>query len=390
MHRIFKTLSSTLVVLLLVSALLVPASADAGEATRPSSPTETAAPVEALEAFRGWYYGAEPFPDATYGDALVAAVEGRTDVAEAYFYIGRMQEMGMLGSSVPAGWYIRRAAEGGHPAAVVRMAQHDLAVSQTPEAVDETLKILRDHLDRGEADAAYSLGLLHHRGLYGVPADPDLAERYYRQAIALGHVRPYGNLAELYKQRGDIDAALAALRAGAEEGDGRVMSTLADLYRDGRFVEQDLAKEIDLRYQAARTREPASLRRYAVMLNEGYGPMDRDADAARRTLDLAVSYGDAEARRLRAVSLLRGGFGYTLDPAEGVRQLRELAERGQKQDAEAMRELAELYVDGLHVGRDLDEARRLLRQAADAGDTAASVRLGELNRAAAPATRPGG
>lgn len=152
----------------------------------------------------------------------------------------------------------------------------------------------------GEARAAYMLGLAHASG-NGVTKDRQLAEKWYERAIAGGRPEAYAALAELLledpKQLADA-RAIELLDKGVEAEQPAAMNLRAWLYSEGRGGPQNQALAADLAQQSA-------------------------------------LLGDAWGKYMAGDRLMRGE-GVDADRALGERYLREAADAGIAQAAEAL------------------------------------------------------
>jgi TPR repeat protein len=196
------------------------------------------------------------------------------------------------------------------------------------------------------------------------------------------------------------DADLAPLIALASKGQSQVAGTIGSmLFSADRF--SDAAPWV---IRGAAAGDPESQRRYAWLLEEGYG-VERDPAAAVRWLEAAAAGGNTQAMQqlaLRAGGLgdwaaaeqwLLGGMRYNdLDsalqlatyygeghpglskkPAEGVALLERLDAAMDR--VEIRQVLADMYAKGKGVPADTAKARALLAKDAEAGDRRSQLLL---------------
>lgn len=116
--------------------------------------------------------------------------------------------------------------------------------------------------DAGDAWAMASLADVYRDGKI-VPKDLKKAFGLYNEALEKGNSSVVGKLGDLYYRNSaalDLDPAkaVALYEQGAEAGDAWAMASLADVYRDGKVVTQDLAKALKL-YEEALSKGNASV-----------------------------------------------------------------------------------------------------------------------------------
>lgn len=121
--------------------------------------------------------------------------------------------------------FLERAAAAGSPEAQFELGK--LYERGTGVAVDHVraLELYRAAADQDFADAINDLGFMHYQGILGLPADPQVALRYFERAADLRHPQAQFNFAALIDDghianKGPKDAAkylYAALRSGSTD-----------------------------------------------------------------------------------------------------------------------------------------------------------------------------
>ncbi|WP_281977880.1 tetratricopeptide repeat protein, partial [Pseudorhizobium flavum] len=148
--------------------------------------------------------------------------------------------------------------------------------------------------------------------------------------VMIGDYRSQGIVVEA-----DRDAALEAYQNAADKGDVYALVRLAEASRDG-------------------------------------GLMDRDPERSIGLFQRAIDAGHVSARRILGESHLRGRFGARSSPDEGLALLRQAQSLG---DQSAPVTLANLYLYGTGVPKDVTRALELLAEAASNGNSNAAKTL---------------
>lgn len=206
---------------------------------------------------------------------------------------------------------------------------------------------------RGDAEANFSLGLLHEDGL-GTPVDMQRALAHYETAARAGSGRAQYRLGLLHaagtRVPRDVDAARRWLQLAAAQDDQDARRLLATLDAEaaaehGPLVQAemahaagDYARAAQLLAEPAAAGEPRALVRLAWMNEAGQG-MPRNLDEAARLFRRAAEAGDAEGQYALAV-MLETGRGQPRDPAQAARWLRRSADQGYAPAVAAARALA--------------------------------------------------
>jgi TPR repeat protein/uncharacterized caspase-like protein len=172
------------------------------------------------------------------------------------------------------------------------------------------------------------------------------------------------------QQYGD---ALPLMRRAADAGSVAAMTSLGDMYVDGRGVAKDEAEAMRLFRRAADSGNAAAISNLGIMYQDGRGVVQDDLEAIR-LYRKAAALGDAGAMN-NLGHMYGNGRGVAKDEAEALRLYRKAAGLG---DPGAMNSLAWMYSNGRGVAKDEAEAARLYRKAADAGHASAMYHLGVM------------
>jgi TPR repeat protein len=212
-------------------------------------------------------------PRAQYlmgGIALQGASPGQTDEAGAM------------------NWYRKAAAQG------LPEAQRDLAfllLTDKPPKIAEAVAFYRQAADRGDAEAAYQLGVLYDRG-QGVRPDAAQRNAWWQKAADLNYAPALLALAEMARA-GDGMAksepvAVGYYRRAAERGSGAAALHYARALRDGTGVTRDAAQAWEWFSFALGQGSNASLREERDRLSAQVPPPARAAAEQRATQRLAA------------------------------------------------------------------------------------------------------
>lgn len=229
---------------------------------------------------------------------------------------------------------VEQDAAAGEPNAQFLMAGVLLDALGPNEHYAEAADLLKKASDQGQPTAAYWLGRIRDKGMYGTPVDHAEALYWYRMADALEHPEAAGMLCSLYADGTgvprDPQQALIYCRKGAERGSGWAMNRLGYMYSWGIAVPRDQDKAFEWIMKAAVS---------------GYTAAERE---------IALRY--------------LHGIGTKPDPVEAMQWLSRAADQG---DAQAFVELGTIYRDGTTGTVDLPKAAMWFRMAADKGNAAA-------------------
>ncbi|MBO5689380.1 MAG: sel1 repeat family protein [Lentisphaeria bacterium] len=263
-----------------------------------------------------------------------------------------------------------------------------LAVSPLCSAGSDAL---RDAAARGDADAAFRLGLEYYAGTALRLKNPEVAVYWFRKAAEKGNIPAYYNLGicqehgigaeksriaayHAYRKAADGGLVQAQLRCAEILQTGLPEEHFADRTVPGINADPEQAMAL-FRKLAAQQIIPAQ-RSLAKMLLARPPAMRtaEDTQEAFRNLQAAANAGDNTAKRLLA-ECYRNGVGVSPDPEKNAQLLQEAADSG---DKEAMCELAHLLEYGIGITPDEAKAFAYLQKAADAGIARAQSRLGDF------------
>jgi hypothetical protein len=310
-------------------------------------------PVQPAEAQR-WYAlaAAQGHREARLALGRLAVSAGQTEAAAAHYRqaaeAGSAEAAWCLAGllDTPAapmadrlqarGWRAR-AEQGGHPPALLALAQDD-----SRQAADAEL---REHALQRAAEA-------------GLPE----AQRCWGQRLLARAAGSHPDAPGLQRQ------AAEWLQRAARQGDAAALTAVAMAYRQGLGVTPDLSLGLQLLHEARHQGDPGAAWQLALLHAAGCADVPRDPAQAVQLCREAAEAGFVPAQATLGVLLAAQG-----DPAAAVQAWREAAEAG---DPEAQVNLATALQQGRGTRADPAEAFRWLLKAADSGLAAAQARLG--------------
>jgi len=308
-----------------------------------------------------------------------------------------------------AGECFKEAAEMGHARARYMMGLFRYNGWGMEEVDAEAFRWFRLSAEQGVTEAEYWLGFLYETGT-GVKKDYDEAMRWMSRAAAKGHTEALQRVGDLYGDgKGctrDTDKALSYWTKAAEQGDVYSMTCIGDEYlkrndreqaeawfrkaedagstyardqlddmgvlsnatRAGMEKSAALKAEIALAAETARADAAAACERGTELFREG------SITYAREWLAAAVENGSAEAA-YQLSELSRKDWDYFARERDErtLYWLRRAAEMGHR---EGMGRLGwTLAIGALGADVNLEEALRLVKQAAELGDTTSAAIL---------------
>jgi len=195
------------------------------------------------------------------------------------------------------------------------------SAAPTTLTADVEIAALRKQADAGNAEAQFTLGVLHDRGARGLLQDYELATSWYRKSADQGHAPAQYDLGVRYVAgrgiRTDDAQAVVWFRKAADQGNAQAQYELGLRFFNGAGVPRDVAQAL------------VWFRKAALVRDE-----------------------EAQAEYERGVELF-SGRGVLQDRAQALVWFRKAAERGQPQ---AQYQLGRMYREGDGVPRDDLEA----------------------------------
>ena len=259
------------------------------------------------------------------------------------------------------------------------------------ETVAESLRILKEKAENGDAKANYDLAYVYENGIAGIEKEMSEAIRLYTLSAEAGYAPAQNYLGFCY-YRGDgvvrdADKALYWIQKAADQGDVKGFNNLGWLLLEGDGVVHDAKKAAYWFSRASEEGLPTAQCQLADLYKSGIGvPQDSLMADSLYHKSMYAGLADAE-RKLLAMNHLK----YTKLNADDALSLGrkyyygthfllattlfEIAEA--KGSVRAKTFLGECYAHGRGVGYDFDKALEFYYDAALAGDAPAQFIIAE-------------
>ena len=245
-------------------------------------------------------------------------------------------------------------------------------------AADErdSLQLLRELADAGNAHAMYLLGRLYAGGIATVRDDAEAA-RWYRKGADAGDISATAGLAiALLDGRGvaaDQQEGVRLLRAAAAKDNIVAMHRLGLVLAEGKITAKDPLEAVRLLTKAAEAGYVPSMFELGRAYYNGTG-VQADPSKAALWYKQAADLGNSGAMA-NLGWLYEHGKGVELDVAKAVALYSRSVELN---NSGAMVNLGLLHQQGKGVAADIPKAAALFKRAADLGNAAGMVNLGLL------------
>jgi len=255
----------------------------------------------------------------------------------------------------------------------------------------------RDFFDRaaqqGNSDAMDNLGLLYENG-FGVEQNPTTAADWYRKAAAAGNADAMGRIGVLaHDGRGvpkDLNQAREWYEKGSAHGSSRATTNLGLLYARADGVNRDFDRARTLYQNAIDAGSPGAMTEMGILYDNGDG-VTKDPAQARSWYEKGAAAGDPYAM-VYLGDIYGSGRGVGRDPKQSrewydkasaavipyavdlnVNERRIIAGR-----ALGLLRIGDLYRFPDAGAADNTEAEKWYRKSADAGNSFALFRLGQI------------
>lgn len=212
----------------------------------------------------------------------------------------------------------------------------------------------------GNAEYMRVLGDIYSSNGHGVKQDFGKAVYWYEKGAAAGDLPSALRLADLYygcdKVERDFNKAFVLYDKAKEGGSAHALSRLGQMYLNGWGTEKDQAQARSLLQRAAEQGDREACYEYAHLIREEDG--EKSAEYLQKAA--AQSYGKA------AWELAQGLLGQ--ESADVKALMRYLTAAAYGGYAEAAFTVAEYYMNGVRVGKNLNYAKSYYLLAAELGD----------------------
>ncbi len=166
--------------------------------------------------------------------------------------------------------------------------------------------------------------------------------------------------------------AVKRIQALAEAGDAKAMFHMGKLFVHGIGLPQDMRNAEKWYHKAAEAGEMRAACNMGWLYLYGFGEISQNKDEAFRLLSLGAENGMYIAKASLGLMLLTGD-GRPADPARGLQLLRESFEEGY---TNAGNHLADAYLSGQHIPREVEVGHDWLTKVAATGDEKTMAILG--------------
>jgi len=257
------------------------------------------------------------------------------------------------------------------------------ALEEAKKAFDLALRTREESLDQNAASIiGYYLVLLDE-----APRDTKALSAAC-DAVLAGYPFPAGkSVAMVAKARVLLNArqgdkAVLLLEGAAKEGNFKAMAMLGDMYEGGTEVKQDYGEAVRWYRMAGEKGETSSMLALAILHYEGRG-CAQDVGTAIQWLEKYA----AQQQAMGSTEPVLRGFARQKDNDRAVALFDKAASLGSPAAMHLLGNCCEL---GVGTAKDLEQAKRWYKKAADAGDQRAKDRLAALEGAptAGPAAPP--
>ena len=220
--------------------------------------------------------------------------------------------------------------------------------------------------ETGDAEARYQLAQMYAHG-YGVEADPQKAQEWYRAAAQQNHLAAQLALALLLERSADSESIHWYQRAAAQ-GDAQAQFALGRIYCAGEVVAQDYQRGISWYHKAAEQDHALALVTLGNLFNAGM------QHVAASCYERAARLGSAQAQYQWGQQLARGE-GVVCHPGQAFLWHEKAALQGH---AGAQCALGVAYLGGVGVHKNAALALQWLQRAAEQGNAQAQWNLGAM------------
>ncbi|MBD5326236.1 MAG: sel1 repeat family protein [Bacteroides sp.] len=229
---------------------------------------------------------------------------------------------------------------------------------QTEDATDQYFAALYYLDQHSSSDTTKAIELLTKSAKHEFPF----------AAVALGNIYSTDSMNSLY----DIKKAVEYYEVGVKNGSDRAMTKLANLYIDGKGVQPDYNKALQLRsdailglLQLAEKGDMAAQWRLGCNLIDGIG-VATNASAGLQWIKRAADKGFTPAYYSLGLCYANGMGGLEKNPKEAFNYIKKAAD---KEHPDALYRLGKYYDSGFGVERSEYSAFRSFKKAAELGNT---------------------
>ena len=253
----------------------------------------------------------------------------------------------------------------GRPEYLYDMALWYLKGKGVSQDVPKALDYLEKAVSKEHIQSLVALGELYNDGLYGITTDYEKAFGYYDRATKLGNTGVLNKLGLMYYfGRGGVDTNYStAIEYWIRCGTSVSLYNAGNTYEiGGHGIAQDFKKAFEYFDKAAKLGYTEALNKLGLMYYYGRGGVEASYSTA---VDYWVRCNSPASLFNAGYVYENGGYGITQDLSKAASFYEKSANAGY---AAGLRSLARFYYEGIYYEKDVDQAARLYRKAAEAGD----------------------
>ena len=293
--------------------------------------------------------------------------------AQYYFGVCYFRGFGVETNHAEAVKWYRKAAEQNDPRAQRNLAGCYWNGDGVTQDYAEAVKWFRKAADQGDADAQVELGACYHDGR-GVNRDYAEAVKLFRKAADQEHPYALSNLGICYNHGRGVETnaseAVKWFRKASELGNANGQLELGIAYYNGRGVNCDYAEAAKLFRKAADQGHQNGACYLALCYANGQGVETNQVEAVK-WYRKAADQGSSSAQ-YNLAWCYRSGRGVTASDTDAVEWFRKAAEQG---NDNAQLTLGDCYRDGKGTRQDFDEAEKWYRKASTQTNAVADLHL---------------
>jgi len=275
---------------------------------------------------------------------------------------------------------------------------------------EKSFELMLKSAQNGDTEAQYGVAHYYINGI-GVKRNVQSAAVWYEKAAVNGHVDSMYNLGSMYLGELNVNCSKAKhwLDKAVENGSGRAMLMLSNIYKDGccgyydlplsEYYLQELYKKdpksakivtakklfwgdgVNKNYKKALSMVKDSYYEYpsdvaymyGVAYSNGYG-VEKNKSIAFKHFKYAAMNGNIRSQYNVGIYLYNG-IGVQVDKDEAMKWISVAAS---KQHKKALTFMGYMYETGELVGKDVNKAKEYYRKAVELGDERAQKRLDKL------------
>jgi TPR repeat protein len=272
--------------------------------------------------------------------------------------------------------WLRRSIQGGFIGAYGRYAASLYRGEGVERDVTAALDLARKVAKRGDGNSQALVALILLQNADKMPADPKEAYELARTSAERGNSFGERILGTCYYRgfgvKQDFQEAVHWYRLSAEQNDATAACNLAALLESGTGAARDIREAVKWYWVGAEAGDPTSQREFARILRD-VARVAHDSPTALECARQCAETADAGGLAMLANILLENPG--LVDPSETYHWAKKSADHG---CAYGQKMVALCYHRGVGVERDVKEAMKWYRLAAEQGDPAAAGNLGVI------------